>query len=42
MIGLDRAQRTVTVAPFIDEDGDRVTPPRACFLTTRSCSPWAA
>jgi NADH dehydrogenase len=26
--GLDRAQRTVTVAPFTDEDGDRVTPPR--------------
>jgi NADH dehydrogenase len=28
MTGLDRAQRTVVVAPFMDEDGDRVTPPR--------------
>jgi NADH dehydrogenase len=28
MIGLDRKERSVTVAPFIDEDGDRVTPRR--------------
>ena len=28
MIGLDRAQREVSVAPFIDEDGDLVTPAR--------------
>ncbi len=28
MIGLDRERREVTVAPYIDEDGDRVTPPR--------------
>src|SRR4029079_14487265 len=28
MIGLDREQRFVTVAPFIDEDGDQVTPQR--------------
>ncbi len=28
MVGLDRAQRTVDVAPFVDEDGDRVTPQR--------------
>jgi len=28
MIGLDREQRTVTVAPFIDEDGEKVTPER--------------
>jgi len=30
MIGLDRERREVTVAPFVDEDGDRVTPKR-CF-----------
>jgi NADH:quinone reductase (non-electrogenic) len=30
MIGLDRAKREVSVAPFIDEDGDQVTPAR-CF-----------
>src|SRR5271169_1433232 len=29
MTGLDRAQRLVHVAPFVDEDGDRVTPARA-------------
>ncbi|HTS23983.1 MAG TPA: NAD(P)/FAD-dependent oxidoreductase [Casimicrobiaceae bacterium] len=28
MIGLDRSLRHVIVAPFIDEDGDRVTPKR--------------
>ena len=28
MIGLDRKRRVVTVAPFIDEDGDKVTPQR--------------
>jgi NADH:ubiquinone reductase (H+-translocating) len=28
MIGLDREQRTVTVAPFIDEDGEEVTSER--------------
>jgi NADH dehydrogenase len=28
MIGLDRARREVSVAPFIDEDGDQVTPAR--------------
>lgn len=28
MIGLDRARREVHVAPFIDEDGDQVTPQR--------------
>ena len=28
MIGLDRELREVTVAPFVDEDGDRVTPKR--------------
>ena len=28
MIGLDRGARRVTVAPFIDEDGDPVTPQR--------------
>lgn len=28
MIGLDRQRRAVTVAPFIDEDGDQVTPQR--------------
>src|SRR6266853_3204135 len=30
VIGLDRERREVTVAPFVDEDGDRVTPKR-CF-----------
>lgn len=29
MTGLDRAQRLVHVAPFVDEDGDQVTPARA-------------
>jgi NADH dehydrogenase len=29
MTGLDRARREVHVAPFIDEDGDRVTPARS-------------
>jgi NADH dehydrogenase len=28
MAGLDRARRTVSVAPFVDEDGDEVTPAR--------------
>ncbi len=28
MIGLDRARRRVQVAPFVDEDGDQVTPAR--------------
>ncbi len=28
MVGLDRAARMVDVAPFIDEDGDQVTPQR--------------
>lgn len=28
MVGLDRTQRMVDVAPFIDEDGDQVTPQR--------------
>jgi NADH dehydrogenase len=28
MIGLDRERREITVAPFVDEDGDRVTPQR--------------
>src|SRR5438552_5974282 len=28
MIGLDRDRRMVTVAPFVDEDGDKVTPQR--------------
>jgi len=28
MIGLDRERRHVIVAPFVDEDGDRVTPKR--------------
>jgi NADH dehydrogenase len=28
VIGLDRVQRTVLVAPYTDEDGDQVTPPR--------------
>jgi len=28
MIGLNREQRSVTVAPFVDEDGDQVTPRR--------------
>ena len=28
MVGLDRARREVHVAPFVDEDGDRVTPQR--------------
>jgi NADH dehydrogenase len=28
MVGLDRARRQVSVAPFVDEDGDQVTPPR--------------
>jgi NADH dehydrogenase len=28
MVGLDRTRRVVDVAPFIDEDGDRVTPQR--------------
>jgi NADH dehydrogenase len=29
MNGLDRARRRVLVAPFVDEDGDTVTPPQA-------------
>ena len=29
MVGLDRAKREVSVAPFIDEDGDQVTPARS-------------
>jgi NADH dehydrogenase len=29
MTGLDRARRLVQVAPFVDEDGDQVTPARA-------------
>jgi NADH dehydrogenase len=29
MTGLDRARRLVRVAPFVDEDGDQVTPARA-------------
>jgi NADH dehydrogenase len=29
MVGLDRAKREVHVAPFIDEDGEVVTPPRS-------------
>ena len=28
MIGLNRNRRSVTVAPFVDEDGDKVTPQR--------------
>jgi NADH dehydrogenase len=28
MVGLDRTQRTVTVAPYVDEDGEQVTPLR--------------
>jgi NADH dehydrogenase len=28
MVGLNREQRSVTVAPFVDEDGDQVTPQR--------------
>jgi NADH dehydrogenase len=28
MIGLDRERRMVTVAPFVDDDGDQVTPER--------------
>jgi NADH dehydrogenase len=28
MVGLNREQRSVTVAPFVDEDGDQVTPER--------------
>jgi NADH dehydrogenase len=28
MVGLDRARRRVSVAPFVDEDGDQVTPAR--------------
>jgi NADH:ubiquinone reductase (H+-translocating) len=28
MVGLDRERRLVTVAPFVDEDGDQVTPRR--------------
>src|SRR5260370_17034587 len=28
MVGLNREQRSVTVAPFVDEDGDQVTPRR--------------
>lgn len=29
MVGLDRSRREVKVAPFYDDDGDRVTPPRS-------------
>jgi NADH:ubiquinone reductase (H+-translocating) len=28
MVGIDRERRSVTVAPFVDEDGDQVTPQR--------------
>ena len=34
MNGLDRAQRTVRVAPFVDEDGDQVTQSRAIGYDT--------
>ena len=37
MTGLDRAQRTVMVAPFTDEDGDRVTP--AAHVSLRHARP---
>ena len=34
MTGLDRARRLVHVAPFIDEDGDAVTPPHGVEYDT--------
>ena len=34
MAGLDRAQKQVQVAPFVDEDGDQVTPARAFHYDT--------
>jgi len=34
MVGLDRTQRLVHVAPFIDEDGDQVTPARSIGYDT--------
>ena len=34
MIGLDRARRRVVVAPFIDEEGDQVTPLREFIYDT--------
>jgi NADH dehydrogenase len=34
MIGLDRARRRVVVAPFIDEEGDQVTPRREFIYDT--------
>lgn len=34
MIGLDRARREVTVAPFVDEDGERVTDRRVIGYDT--------
>ena len=34
MTGLDRARREVQVAPFIDEDGDRVTSQPAFYYDT--------
>jgi NADH:ubiquinone reductase (H+-translocating) len=34
MVGLDRARRLVHVAPFVDEDGDQVTPARAVSYDT--------
>ena len=42
MVGLDRERREVTVAPFIDEDGDHVTPRRDNSATTRWSSRSAA
>jgi NADH dehydrogenase len=34
MVGLDRERREVNVAPFIDEDGDEVTPARSFHYDT--------
>jgi NADH dehydrogenase len=34
MIGLDRARRVVKVAPYVDEDGDAVTPAREFLYDT--------
>src|SRR5207244_11562793 len=34
MVGLDRENRVVTVAPFVDEDGDQVTPQRELSYDT--------
>ena len=34
MVGLDRARREVHVAPYVDDDGNQVTPPRSFYYDT--------